>query len=278
MRRRLSIIPVTGLALVALSGCGSSSSSGGGEESKSVDQIVSDSAAAFGQQQSVHEEVSFTDAGGTNTGVLDASQTAARLTITSGGQTQTILVIGNDAYLGSGGNFTQLPAGDAAQITYVLPPRQAQCVAKRHGGLTKGDISTINGKRVIEIKDDGSAPGASPNSTFISLDGAPLPVRSLQRGPTKPGGDKSCGATDNDTTKSGQTDFDYSRPAPQITPPPTSSSGGGGAGSTATSTGTGSNSASSSSTDTGSSSSAGSSSSTDTGSSGTATSSSSASS
>jgi hypothetical protein len=264
MRARLLFVPIAGLALSALGACGSSSSSGNGEETKSVDQIVADAAAAFGQQQSVHEDVTFTDAGGVNTGSLDAGQTSARLTITAGGQTQTIIVIGNDAWVGSGGSFTQLPAADAATITYVLPPRQAQCVTKRHGVLSKGDVSTVNGKRVIEVKDDGNAPGASPNSTFIALDGPPLPVQSLQRGPTKPGGDKSCGASDNDTTKSGTTNFDYSRPAPTVTPPPNAATAGGGASS---STDTGSAASSSTSTDTGS----GSGSSTGTGSGGSST-------
>ena len=252
MQPRRSILPVIGFAIFAVSGCGSSSSSGNGEDSKSAEQIVADTAAAFGQQQSIHEELTFVDASGTNTGVLDASQTAARLTITSGGQTQTLLVIGTDVWVGSGGTFTQLSAADAATIAYVLPQRQAQCVTKRHGGLSKGGISMVNGRRVIEIKDDGNAPGGSPDSTFISLDGATLPVQSLQRGPTKPGGDKSCGASDSDTTKSGTTNFDYSRPAPQVTPPPSASGAGGGS---STSTDTGSTSSSSTSTDTGSSSS-----------------------
>src|SRR4029077_4718804 len=91
----------------------------------------------------------------------------------------------------------------------------------------KGGVSTVNGKRVIEIKDDGNAPGASPNSTFVALDGPPLPVQSLQQGPTKPGGDRSCGGSDNDTTKSGTTNFDYSRPAPTVTPPPSGAGRGG---------------------------------------------------
>ena len=261
MLARLSIIPVTGLVAVALGGCGSSSSSGNGEDGKSADQIVADAAGAFGQQQSVHEDIRKTDATGETTASLDATgettasldatQTTARVMVNSGDSTQVIIVIGSDVFLGSGGTFTQLAGSDAAQVTYVLPPRQAQCAVKVHGALTKGAVTNIGGKRVIELKDDGKAPGASPNSTFISLDGAPLPVRSVDSGPQTPGGDKSC--SDSDTTMSGETDFGYSRPAPQITPPPTAGGSGASSGTTsATSTDTGSSS-SSSSTDTGSS-------------------------
>lgn len=256
MHPRLSTLPAIGLSLLALSGCGSSSSSGNGEDAKSADQIAADVAAAFAQQQSVHEDISAVDADGTSTATLDAGQTTARLVITSKGTTQTIVVIGNDAFLGTGGSFTQLPATDAQQLTFVLIPRQAACQAKRHGALSKGGISTVKGKRVIEVKDDGKAPGAEPSSAFVSLDGPPLLVQLIVDGPETPGGDRACGASDTNTTKSGTSSFDYSRPAPQITPPAGSSSAA-----TSTSTETGSATSSSTSSDTGSSSS-----STDTGS------------
>lgn len=247
MRARLSIITAAGLCAVALGGCGSSSSSGNGEDSKTADQILADVATAFGQQQSIHETITKTDADGTSTGTLDAGQTAAQATVNTKGQTTTLIVVGGNAYLGQGGAFQQLAGSDAAQLQYLLPQQMGQCALKTHGGLTKGGTSTINGKNVIEIKDDGKAPGASPGSLFVSLDGPALPVRNVQNGPQTPGGDKACGATDSDTTKSGQVDFDYTKPVPQITPPPTSGGTGSGSGSS-TDTGSGS----SSSTDTGS--------------------------
>ena len=248
MRSRLLGLPLIGLALLPLSGCGSSSSSGNGEDAKTADQIASDAAAAFAQQSSVHEEITATDADGTSTGTLDASQTVAHLLITVKGMTQTILVIGNDAFLGSDGSFSQLPATDAQQITFLLIPRQAACFAKRHGAFSKGAVSTVNGKRVIELKDDGRAPGAEPGSTFVSLDGPPLPLQSTIQGPETPGGDSACGASDTNTTTSGTRNFDYSRPAPQVTPPPASSSGA-----TSTPTDTGTATSSNTSTDIGSS-------------------------
>lgn len=225
MRRRHLAAAAAALALLATacgSSSGSGSSGGGGEADKAAQDIFNDAVAALTASASVHESQTGSDNSGSFSGTLDATKDTARVTAQSASQGKVVVVVvSGKVYVSQNdGAFQAVPDAQAAQFTYLVLSRFGACVSKQHGGLTKGATSTINGKNVIEIKDDGKAPGASPGSLFVSLDGAPRPVRVAQTGPTTTGGDPNCGYDPSSTTQSTTIDFDYTPSAPDITPPP----------------------------------------------------------
>ena len=214
------LIGATAALVVA---CGSGSTSGGsGEDSKTADQIFNDAVTAFGQQQALHVKTTVKDSTGTTVEDSLLSQDSGRATITDpSGTVTTIVVTGGSAY-GSvgGGGFQQLTGDIATQVSGITIKQTAACAGSEHGGLTKGSISTVNGKRVIAILDDGKAPGASPGTLYVALDGTPLPVRVEQTGPPTTGGSLACGHGSSASTTTSQTiDFDYPSGSVTITPP-----------------------------------------------------------
>jgi len=208
--------------VIALGGCGSSSSSGGGsdEASKSADQIFSDLVAAMKQVDHVHITGTQTDDSGTAQLTGDVTQTSARVEVKANGNDTVFIVTGGKAY-GSqnGGPFSELPADLTVQVSVATLAKTIECAQSEHGTLAKGEVSTLNGVRVIALTDDGKAPGASPSTAFITLDGPARLIETRQTGRTTPGGRADCGHSSTDTTTAQQSDFDYSGPTPTITPP-----------------------------------------------------------
>jgi hypothetical protein len=223
------------MSILALGACGSDTGStasvGGtaanGEDQKSANDILTDVVAATARVPALMITATNVDASGsTGGGTIVSTPTGAQVTLTTSSGPAFIVVTGGTAYGAStaSGPFQQATASEAASVQYLLLPNFAACLSKNHGTLTKGGTSTVDGKRVIEVKDDGSAPGSSPGSAFIALDGPPLTIQVKLTGPQKPGGDKSCGATDTSTTKSETDDLTYPATAPTITPPAAGSS------------------------------------------------------
>jgi hypothetical protein len=133
----------------------------------------------------------------------------------------TIIVVPGGGYYQDGATapFKQMSATDVEGTQFLLLPNYTRCLQSSHGTLTKGDVRIVRGKRVIEVKDDGSTPGSNPGSFFVALDGPALVVRAVTNGPQRPGGNRACGAVDDSTTKTETDEFTYPDPAPQITPP-----------------------------------------------------------
>ena len=68
-------------------------------------------------------------------------------------------------------------------------------------------------------------PGSSPGKLWVATTGAPLPLRTTQTGPPKPGGtpNKTCKETAEDVsgnTTAGSATFTQYNSAPAITAPP----------------------------------------------------------
>ena len=212
------------VAVIAASGCGSSStSSGPGEEGKTADQILSDALSALDAQQDVH--ISQTSTNSTGTFKEDALITGdgGRASITDpSGMTTVIVVTGGAGYVSQGGGpFQQLSGDLLTQVSRITLHQTVRCARTEHGTLTKGSISTVNGRRVIAIMDDGKAPGATPGTLDVALDGAPLPLHIMQTGAATPGGSLSCGHTAHSTVRAQTIVLDYPSGSVTITPPPT---------------------------------------------------------
>ena len=217
------------VGVVALAACGSSStSSGSGEETKTADQIFADALAALDSQPAAHIAQTSTDSTGTFKEDALVTGDAGRATITDPtGATIEIVVTGGSAYASQGGGpFQQLTGELLTQVQSVTIHKTVSCARSEHGTLTKGSISTVNGKRVIAITDDGKAPGASAGTVDVALDGTPLPVHIAQTGPPTAGGSLACGHTSSQSTTKSQTiDLDYPGGGVTITAPPVSAAG-----------------------------------------------------
>jgi hypothetical protein len=210
-------------AVIAAAGCGSgSTSSGSGEEGKTADQIFSDALSALDAQQVVHISQTSTDSTGTFKEDALVTGDAGRASITDPSGATTLLVLAGGAAYGSQGGspFQQLTGDLLTQVSSITIHQTARCARTEHGTLTKGSISTVNGKRVIAIVDDGKAPGATPGSVDVALDGPPLPLHIEQTGAATPGGSLSCGHTSQSTTMSVKIDLDYPSGSVTITAPP----------------------------------------------------------
>lgn len=239
MRQRTWVgVAVSAALAIGLGACGSSSTTSGGangEENKSADQVFTDALDALNGVAVVHLVQSSTDSSGVTK--IDGTITgdAGRATATDPSGTATVIVVtGGAAYVSQGGSAFQQLTGDlVTQVSSITIHQTVSCGRTEHGGLTKGSVSTVNGKRVVAIVDDGKAPGASPGTVFVALDGPPLPVRIQQTGPITAGGSLACGRTSGSTVTAQMIDLDYPSGSVTITPPAVSS----GASSSSTDTG-----------------------------------------
>jgi hypothetical protein len=219
---------LAGATMAAAAACGNSTSSGGGgdESSKTADQIMLDSVAALRQAHVAHLYGHTTIGGESATidGIVE--QDSSRITVTTSSMVIILIVSGGQAYGIQGGQAVQLSGDSATEIKAFTIAKAADCAGREHGALSKGATSTINGKRVIAIMDDGHAPGASTSTTYVALDGPPLVIRTVSTSATTPGGSLDCGHGSSSTSSTssgseGQTvDWDYPTDVPVITAPP----------------------------------------------------------
>ncbi len=78
-----------------------------------------------------------------------------------------------------------------------------------HGQLTKRPVTSVAGRAVLEIYDNGDAPGDAPGEWYIAAHGTPYILREVLTGPASPGGpNNACGGN------GGSNDFD---PASSVT-------------------------------------------------------------
>lgn len=205
---------------VVLAGCGSSSSSND-EASKSADQIFADTVAAMKQVEHVHLTGTQTDDTGTAQISADVTQNAARIDVKQGGTDTIIIVVGGKAYgEQNGGNFQELPSDVELEAQATTLAKTIECAQKERGTLTKGDVTSVKGVRVIAIKDDGKVAGGSPGTTYVALDGPQRVIETRQEGKNTPGGSADCGHTPSSTTSAGMVDYDYAASVSTITMPP----------------------------------------------------------
>jgi hypothetical protein len=188
MGRRL---PLAGLALVALlAGCGGGSS-GNGEASKSASQILADSKAAAKDASSVHVHGTIVSDGRPLKIDLriDGSK-GGKGTLTINGSNVDLVRIGDTAYIRGSEAFYRQVAGPAAAA--LLKGKWLKASAKTgdlasladltamgtlfnqalkpEGSISKGGESTVDGQKVIAIKD------ADRGTLYVATTGDPLPI------------------------------------------------------------------------------------------------------
>jgi hypothetical protein len=95
-------------------------------------------------------------------------------------------------------------AGLKAVIDDLMPERVASCVRVGTGTLKKGGVSSVGGKRVVVVVDEGDKPGTTPGRLYVTASGRILPLRVMQTGKRRSGGhiNKRCQDPDDTSTSS----------------------------------------------------------------------------
>jgi hypothetical protein len=188
LRRLLTVLLSTALT-TAFVACGGSS--GNGVASKSANQILAASKAAAASATSVHLA--------TTTGevVLDVnlSRTGATGRLTLSGKTLEITRVGNTIYLKANptvykalGITAKVPsnawlkasASQAGQLAaFTEMSGETTRLLNLEGPLTKGPTTTVNGQKVVELK---QAKKIYTRSLYVATTGKPYPIEILLRG------------------------------------------------------------------------------------------------
>lgn len=206
--RRLSTTLLTLAAVsAAVAGCGGSSS-GNGVESKSAAEIVSAAKAAADKAQSVHVSGDVKTGGASlNLDLQLVEGEGAKGKISEGGLSFELIRIGDTAYISGSGSFYErfggkeaakllkdkwlkAPAttGEFATLGSLTDLRQLiDSALGEHGKLKKGSTTTIDGQKVIEVKDVTHG-----GSLYVATTGKPYPIE------IKGGGAKSSGTVSFD--------------------------------------------------------------------------------
>jgi hypothetical protein len=193
MIRRLTLAAVLSASLLAptlLTGCGGGSSSNG-EEKKNPSQILADAKTAARDAGSVKVTGKITESGTTIGLDLRIGNDGGAGTMTIQGVKVDIVHIGNTVYVrapasfyekvGAGATAGQILDGkwlkasssskdfkDLAQLTDI-----GQFITealKPEGAVTKGDVTTVDGQKVIELKD------SKGGKLYVATTGKPYPI------------------------------------------------------------------------------------------------------
>jgi hypothetical protein len=232
------------LAVVVLVGCGGSSGGGGGDgggyggrksadrASQPPEQILKDARSALQGVRSYHVSGTTVDEDGRNAVSGDVSDDGSlRFSVRNKGTTLAVVVAGGQTYLKAGRRFwlegngaqgpalarlfadrwVKMPAREArslqANVKQLLPKELAFCLSQNLGTLQTVGARTVDGKRVVVVRDKGDKPGTAPGELYLPATGPALPVRTRQTGPRKAGGriDKRCSEDGSVTTSSDAT-------------------------------------------------------------------------
>ena len=224
--RPLLVLAAAGLAACGSSGSSTASPTAVAEQARSAQQIHDDFLAAMASERSVHIAGHRVDSGGSSNDidVLD-TQSAASITLTVQGTSIHLVVTPDRVYASQSRNGPWLtaPADLATNARSLTLASTVRCGRLEHGGLTRGAVSTVNGRRVVAVEDDGRAPGASPSTLYVSVTGPPRLVRVVQHAVATPGGRPDCGqAGSGGSPGVSNATFDFSEwgAAVTVTPPP----------------------------------------------------------
>jgi hypothetical protein len=189
MARRLLIVLAATAALAA--GCGGGSGSGNGEVDKSAAEILTDARSAATKAGTVHVTGTILDSGTRLKLNLHAGDQTGSGTITFMGSPIEVIRIGSTLYMKAPASFYSNTGADSATASLLdgkwLKASAAQkdfaqlaqltrlkdvlaLTTKPDGKISKGGESTVDGKAVIELKDDKGG------SLFIATTGSPYPV------------------------------------------------------------------------------------------------------
>jgi hypothetical protein len=195
---RLSISTLVAvLAAGAIAACGGSSgSSGNGVAGKSPDDIVKASSNAIQTAKSVHVSGALSDGGQSIKLDLNIlSGKGATGSMSQNGLSFKIIAVGKFVYINGSPGFWKHFGGNAAaslfQGKWLKAPstnsdfaslasltdlhKLAQSLLTGHGSLSKGSTSTVNGQKVIGIKD-------SQGQLYVATTGKPYPIQIAKSG------------------------------------------------------------------------------------------------
>jgi hypothetical protein len=225
-RPLLLLVTAAGLAACGSSGSTAASPTAGAEEARTAQQIYDDFLTSMASERSVHIAGHQVDSGGATNDidVLD-TQNAASISLTAQGTSIYLVVTPDRVYASQSRNGPWLtaPADLATNARSLTLANTVRCGRLEHGGLTKGAVSIVNGRRVVALEDDGRAPGASRSTVYVSLTGPPRLVRVVQHAAATPGGRADCGhagAGSSPGISSASFDFSDWGAAVAVTPPP----------------------------------------------------------
>ncbi len=177
---------------------GGSGGSGNGISSKSPDQIFTAVSSAVDGVSSVHVAGTLTS-GGSNT-TLDLNLVngkGGQGSMSQDGLGFKIVAVGNNVYLNGGSAFWQKFGGNAAVHLFsgkwLKAPATGQLssiarltsvrtlftklLSGSHANLTKGSTSTVNGQKVIALKDT-----ATGGTLYVATSGKPYPIEVIKAG------------------------------------------------------------------------------------------------
>jgi hypothetical protein len=195
MRRLSACALSSALLALAVAACGGSSGGGGssdnGISSKSSDQIVSAVTSAVNGVNSVHVAGAVSSAGSNTTLNLNlVNGQGGKGSMSQGGLGFKIVAVGNQVYINGSNAFWQKFGGSgASQLLsgkWLKAPATGQLssiasltnvhtlfsqLLASHGKLVKGSTSTVNGQKVIAVKDTTNG-----GTLYVATTGKPYPV------------------------------------------------------------------------------------------------------
>lgn len=198
IRGPLTALSAAVLAVGAIAGCGGSSTNG--VESKSPAEIVSAAQKAANSAKSVRVDGSVSTAGTQLTLDLQIAEgKGAKGSISEGPLSFELIRLGDSVYIkGSAafyehfagseaaklleGKWLQAPAtsGEFATLGNLTDMSQLlSTVLGQHGSLAKGGTSTVEGKKVVAVKDTSKG-----GVLYVATTGKPYPIQISKSGST----------------------------------------------------------------------------------------------
>jgi hypothetical protein len=204
MRRKPVIILLALLAALVLGACGSSSSSSSGGSSsdngvasKSPAEIVSAAQSAVAGVNSVHVSGSVTSSGSPISLDLNlVNGKGGRGSMSVNGLSFQIVALTQEIYINAPSSFWKHFGGNAAaQLLsgkWLKAPANGQFASfasltnlnqlfskllSSHGTLSNGGTTTVNGQKVVAVKDSSQG-----GTLYVAATGKPYPVRVIKSG------------------------------------------------------------------------------------------------
>jgi hypothetical protein len=240
-RVRSTVLTISLAAAVAGAGCGGtdSTSGDGAKMDKDVAAILAKVQRDLAKVKSLHIEVTVKGKSRMAADVFASGQAA--LNLTDGAAKARVLLLlpsavyikGNRAYWEAGGGsalagkvsgrWVKAPPATGKALKPVVeaftPKRLAECTYTGSGTLSVKGTDTIDGQKVVVLRDAGDKPGAIPGLSYVTTRAPYLPLRAVSTGKRRPGGvvDKRC-QTDKDPG-AGEVMFSRFDTVPEITVP-----------------------------------------------------------
>ncbi|HET9052371.1 MAG TPA: hypothetical protein VFO60_11775, partial [Candidatus Dormibacteraeota bacterium] len=218
------MVAATVLVVIA-SACGGTKATSTGPAPETADQSLAATAAAFAKLGSYHMAVGAAklrlslDA---SSGAEHAFQTLVEPAPT-GSVTFEYIEVGTHVYfhglaflrlqgvadrypqVGSNWYLATNTDGSSGLNTFLDPAKAAHCLIERHGALSFGETTTVNGVAAVAIVAAAGGAGSTPETFYLSADGHHTLMRVVQTGPTVNGGDSkdTCENIGADPQKAG---------------------------------------------------------------------------